>query len=296
MNRKELTTICMVFLAAVVCARANASGFALMGIPKIEKGAYEAQLPKLITQAGSQLTRTETIEVFENELEIAPLVLSIDFQRKIKLEVNARALAEYRAWLGEYGFQELATVSDEKLSSKLDAILTETYPIADEAQEVAESPDSWLATFFPVSASNINQKVGTENHDVVAFEEGGISAENTLAATNLVAVDGEAVVFFPYVNMSFHKQGTGVSQLDGEVVLNYIVEMNGYFELCIPQGCVSAQLPKDVYLNFTAPLVHYAEITSEESHDAVYEYGIDLLAEVVSDFCVEGLKTLSGRN
>ena len=89
MNGKRVTTICMVFLAAVACARANASAFALMGIPKIEKSAYEAQLPNLITQARSQFTRTDTIEVFENELEIAPLVLSIDFQRKIKLEVNA---------------------------------------------------------------------------------------------------------------------------------------------------------------------------------------------------------------
>lgn len=36
--------------------------------------------------------------------------------------------------------------------------------------------------------------------------------------------------------------------------------------------------------------------TSEESHDAVYDYCIELVAEIVSDFCVEGLKTVLNRN
>lgn len=83
--------------------------------------------------------------------------------------------------------------------------------------------------------------------------------------------------------------------MNGEVVINYIVEMNGYFELCVPDQCFSTQLPKNTFIKFTVPLVHYADITSDESHDAVYDYGVDIVAEIVSDFCVEALKNLSDR-
>ncbi|WP_269620042.1 hypothetical protein [Zhongshania sp. BJYM1] len=288
-----LTTACMLLFTPLVHAKVFSPSFALKGIPEVEKSAYDAQLADITKQARTKLVGTGTYEVFEDELEVAPLVIVIDFQDRQKVDQNVSVVGEYRAWMSDSDYQELATEADIRFTKKLRESLNEVYSLSEAPQRVAENPKKPYNVSFPVSPSGLNSKMPSEKHTAVADGQGGFSSEKALKATELASEDGDSVIFFPYVNMVFHKQNAGVSQMSGEVLINYVVEMNGYFLLCVPQNCLSAKLADKNYINFIAPLVHFRSITSDETQKEVFWYGQELLAQMVSNFVVEGFDVLA---
>lgn len=288
-----LTTVCVLLFTPLVHAKVFSPSFALKGIPIVEKNAYDAQLADITKQANSKLVGTGRYEVFEDELEVAPLVIVIDFQDRQKVDQNVSVIGEYRAWMSNSDYPELATEADVRFTKKLRETLNEVYSLGEAPQRVSENPKKPYKVSFPVSPSRLNSKMPSETHTAVADGQGGFSSDKALKATELASEEGPAIIFFPYVNLAFHKQNAGVSQMNGEVIINYAVEMNGYFLLCIPDNCLSAQLPDKSYINFIAPLVHFRSITSDETQKEVFWYGQELLAQMISNFVVEGFDTLA---
>ncbi|MDF1782365.1 MAG: hypothetical protein P1U67_13820 [Alcanivoracaceae bacterium] len=291
MKRIHILTACLFLIAPAVHA-----GSALKGKPVINEAVYDAQLAEGITQARSLFTRTGTVQVLEDELEIAPLVIKVDFQRYMKAAQGVTILAEYKPWFSEGSFQDIATNADNLISEKLAEMLNEVYALGDAPQEVAENPKKPYKVSFPALQSNLNSKVPSDAFTVVAYEKGGFKNKNALKATQLSAGDAQAVVFFPYVNLVFHKQDAGLSQMNGELVLNYTVDMNGYFDICIPDVCYASQLPYKKHIRMTVPLVTVKAETSDETHQEVYAYGEQFITQMVTDFTLEGFKKAAGRD
>ena len=105
--------------------------------------------------------------------------------------------------------------------------------------------------------------------------------------------EGDGVVFFPYINLTLHKQTATTSQMNGELMINYVAAMNGYFALCIKEGCFTAELPNKTYIDLIIPLVHRKEATSDETQIAARIYGQELMAQMITEFTMAAFEKLS---
>jgi hypothetical protein len=272
------------------------AGFSLSGQPEIKEEDYNAQLAIIREKVRKLIKVTGSLEVYEDELTIAPLVLDIDFQKLIKVAQGASVLGEYSSWidleLATWGFQEVVDRADEKITEKLEEKLGGTvYPIDDATESAA-------ATFivFPTNMPNLNTKMPNYEKTLIAYESFGFDAEDNVKATNIELADAEemeGVVFFPYINLALHKQTATTSQMNGELMINYKAAINGYFALCIKAGCFTAALPNHSYIDLVIPLVHRKEATSDETQMAALEYSQELMAQMITEFTMAAFDRLS---
>ena len=165
------------------------------------------------------------------------------------------------------------------------------YPIDDATESAA-------ATFIviPPDMPDLNKKMPNYEKTLIAYESFGFDAEDTLEATRIEVTasgDDESVVFFPYINLALHKQSATTSQMNGELMINYKAAINGYFALCIKEGCFSAALPNHKYIDLVIPLVHRQEATSDETQLAALEFSQELMANVIADFTMTAFEQLT---
>lgn len=273
------------------------AGFSLSGQPEIKEAAYLSQLDVIREKVHKNIKVTYAMPVYEDELSIAPLVLMIDFQKLIKVAQGASVLGEYSSWidldLALWGFKEVVDRADEKISERLEAKLGGTvYPIDDATEEVS-------ATFvtFPVDMPDLNKKMPNYERTLIAYESFGFDAEDAIKATNIEFKDMEdmdgGAVLFPYINLALHKQSATTSQMNGELMINYVAAINGYFALCIKAGCFTAALPNHSYIDLVIPLVHRTEATSEETQLAALEFSQELMANMIAEFTLAAFDKLS---
>jgi hypothetical protein len=143
---------------------------------------------------------------------------------------------------------------------------------------------------------DLNKKMPNYEKTLIAYESFGFDAEDTLKATRIEVTesgDDESVVFFPYINLALHKQSATTSQMNGELMINYKAAINGYFALCIKEGCFSAALPNHNYIDLVIPLVHRQEATSDETQMAALEFSQELMANIIADFTMTAFEQLS---
>ncbi|MEP7705285.1 hypothetical protein [Paraglaciecola sp. 25GB23A] len=287
----------LVFLALTIAfSPFTFAGFSLSGQPVISEEAYNAQLAIINEKVRKSIKITGSMEVYEDELTIAPLVLYIDFQKLIKVAQGASVLGEYSSWidleLATWGFQEVVDRADEKIVKELETRLGGTvYPIDDATESAA-------ATFIviPPNMPDLNKKMPNYKKTLIAYESFGFDAEDNVKATQIELADmdeNEGVVFFPYINLALHKQSATTSQMNGELMINYKAAMNGYFALCIKAGCFKAALPNHSYIDLVIPLVHRKEATSDETQMAALEYSQELMAQMITEFTMAAFEKLS---
>lgn len=272
------------------------AGFSLSGQPEIKQEVYSAQIAVLREKVRHSIKSSGSLEVYEDELVIAPLVVDIDFQKLIKVAQGTSVLGEYSSWidleLATWGFQEVVDRADEKITELLEEKLGGTvYPIGDETESAAA-----MFIVFPTNMPDLNEKMPNQSKTIIAYESFGFDAEDMVKATNIELADMEdmeGVVFFPYINLALHKQTATTSQMNGELMINYVAAMNGYFALCIKAGCFTAALPNHSYVDLVIPLVHRKEATSDESQLAALEYSQELMAQLIAEFTLAAFDKLS---
>lgn len=272
------------------------AGFSLSGQPEIKEEAYNAQLGIIREKVLKSIKVTDSIEVFEDELSIAPLVVRVDFQKSMKVAQGVSVLGEYSSWIdleqAIWGFQDAVNSADVMIGERLEQKL------GGQIYAIDESTKSESAMFisFPIPKPDLNYKVPSGVHDIVAYESFGFDAEDNLKATNIELAEmeeGDGVVFFPYINLTLHKQTATTSQMNGELMINYVAAMNGYFALCIKEGCFTAELPNKTYIDLIIPLVHRKEATSDETQIAARIYGQELMAQMITEFTMAAFEKLS---
>lgn len=283
-------------ILSVVFSPLAVAGFSLSGQPEINEEAYEAQLAIIRDKVLNSIQATGSFEVFEDELSVAPLVVKIDFQKSIKVANGVSVLGEYTSWLdlelATWGFQDAVDRADNIITERLIAKLGgEIYGI-----DEATKSESAMFIYFPVKMPDLNRKVPNQGKTLVAYESFGFDAEDNLKATKIELGEEEemdGIVFFPYINLSLHKQSATTSQMNGELMINYVAAINGYFSLCIKEGCFTAMLPKNSYIDIIVPLVHRKEATSEESQIAARIYGQELMARMMAEFTMAAFEVLT---
>lgn len=285
----------LIVVLGIACIGPARAGFFLTGQPEIKEAAYESQLATIRQQAEGNLESTGTVNVCEDDLVMAPLVVKIDFQRRIKVADGVHVLGEYEAWLdleqAIWGFQEAVNLADEGITDRLKEKLGGTIYGMDEKTLGASN---FLVT-IPPRMPDLNRKMPNYNRTLTAYENGGFSSENLIEVSG-IALDGdpEGVVFYPFINLALHKQTATTSQMNGELMINYVVGMNGYFALCIQGDCLTSALPNDTYLDLVVPLVSSKAATTKETHVAARKYGEALMAKMITEFAMTAFDTLYG--
>jgi hypothetical protein len=273
------------------------AGFSLSGQPEIKPEVYDAQLAMLRERALKSIKVNDSIEVFEDELSVAPLVIDIDFQKLIKVAQGASVLGEYSSWidldLATWGFQEVVDRADEKITERLEEKLGGTvYPIDD----ATESASTSIFATFPTKMPDLNRTMPNYEKKLIAYESFGFDTDDILKATQVELADmddEDGVVFFPYINLALHKQSATTSQMNGELMINYKAAINGYFALCVKVVCFIAEIPKNGYIDLVIPLVHRKEATSDETQRAALDYSQELMANMIAEFTMAAFEQLS---
>lgn len=286
----------LVILLSMVFVPFASAGFSLSGQPEIKEEAYTAQLEILKEKVRNSLQVTGTLKVYEDELSIAPLVVKMDFQKLIKVAQGARVLGEYTPWLdfeqSIWGFEDVVDRADDYIAERLiETLGGEIYGLSEEVESLSSS-----LIYYPVDMPDLNRKMPNYERTFIALDSFGFSYEDIVEATRLELGEDEemdGVVFFPYINVALHKQSATTSQMNGELMINYAMGINGYFALCIKAGCFTAQLPDDTYIDMIVPLVHRREATSDESHNEAREFGQELLGQMITEFTMVAFNKLA---
>jgi hypothetical protein len=220
----------------------------------------------------------------------------MDFQKLIKVAQGARVLGEYTPWLdfeqSIWGFEDVVDRADDYIAERLiETLGGEIYGLSEEVESLSSS-----LIYYPVDMPDLNRKMPNYERTFIAFDSFGFSNEDIVEATRLELGEDEemdGVVFFPYINVALHKQSATTSQMNGELMINYVMGINGYFALCIKAGCFTAQLPDDTYIDMIVPLVHRREATSDESHNEAREFGQELLGQMITEFTMVAFNQLA---
>ena len=287
--------MCVLVLALALSPLAQA-GFSLSGQPEIKQQAYTAQLPVIRDTALKLIKVTGSFPVDQDELSVASLVVDIDFQKTIKVAQGASVLGEYTPWidleLATWGFQDMVNSADDQIATKIvEYIGGEIYALSEEVESAAAT----IIT-FPTPMPALNRKMPNYSKTLVAYESPGFDADDTLKVTKLELADedtADGAVFFPYVNIALHKQSATTSQMDGELMINYVAAINGYFVLCFKPGCFKASFAQDKYIDLIVPLVHRNEATSEEGQVAARKFGQQFMADAIAELTLVAFEKLT---
>jgi hypothetical protein len=259
--------------------------------PKREEANYQAQVKVITASAKSLLQSTGKLSFGKDGIAMAPVVAKIDFQNTIKLQdVNARALSEYKSWWsiphGVWGFEYSVNNADKKIARKMKAVHGMPVRLSAEANKLKAS-----SIDFPVYGVNLNNNLPSMRATVVSKKEPAFDAEDGLKVAQADLKGAEGAVFFPYINLTFKKQGTGLTQMHGERILNYEAAINGYFQLCDNDKCVSAKIPNNKGISFIMPLVSIGE-NNEENQQKAQKYAQELLGDIISEITIVALNKL----
>lgn len=274
-----LTPIFMSSCTAILKADLNA-------LPEANESNYQVQIQRVVAEAKAQLNSTGKIVMEEKELSIAPIVAHLDFQDNIKLDVNVSALAEDRAWWGVpngiWGFEYSVDKASDRIDTKLEELQISTYKMGEEAVKLKASNVD-----FPVYKVDLNNKLPSETGTVFSYDSPAFDAEDGLK----VAQAEEGLSFFPYVNITFKKQGITMSRMNEEKVLNYEAAINGYFQLCSIEKCVSARFPNGKGIHFIMPLPH-SHAYEEANRDKTNEFAQEFLGSVIGELATVAFNKL----
>ncbi|MBQ0797093.1 hypothetical protein [Zhongshania sp.] len=290
MKRLSIIALAFAFIPVV-----NA-GFSLSGQAEIKEEAYSAQLATIRQKALTGIKASGEMPVYQGELSIAPLVVAIDFQKTIKVAQGVSVLGEYTPWLNLeqsiWGFEEAIDSADEKITARIEELMEGDIWAMDESTK----SESSKLIYFPVKMPDLNRKMPNQGKTLVAFDSFGFSVDDLLKATNIELIDEDeldGVVFFPYINLALHKQTATTSVMNGELMINYVAAINGYFAICKKMICFKAELPNNSYIDLVVPLVHRKEATSDETHVAAREYGQELMADMITELTLAAFEKLT---